>query len=114
MAILSFSMTTKEFLSGNKTVTRRVWADSYHEMWERMWETDRLIHDAYNNIPRAGGKKIGEIKLIDRPYKERLSDMPQEDLLAEGGMCKTLNEYIEFIGKEPNDTVSVIRFIKIS
>ena len=114
MAILSFSLTKREFLSGNKTVTRRVWSDSYHEMWERMWETDRLIHDAYSNIPRAGGKKIGKIKLIDRPYKEKLSEMPIEDLVAEGGMCNTLEEFFDFIGKGPNDTVSVIRFEKVA
>lgn len=114
MAIISFSLTTKEFLSGSKTVTRRIWSDSYHEMWERMWESNRLVHDAYNNIPRAGGKKIGKIKLVDRPYKERLAEMPIEDLLAEGGMCKTREEFYDLIGKGPNDTVSVIRFKRIS
>lgn len=113
MAILSFSMTKQEFLSGNKTVTRRTWADSYHEMWERMWETNRLVHDAYDNIPRAGGRKIGQFELINKPYREKLSDMPVDDLIAEGGMCSSIEEFIEFIGKNPNDTVSVIRFIKV-
>jgi hypothetical protein len=110
MAILSFSLTQEEFLSGNKTVTRRDWAESYHAMWER----NRLIHDAYDNIPRAGGKKIGEIKLIAKPYKERLADMPLEDLTAEGGMCSTREEFIKLIGKDPDDVVSVIRFVKVS
>jgi hypothetical protein len=114
MAILSFSLTQEEFLSGNKTVTRRDWADSYHAMWESMWERNRLIHDAYDNIPRAGGKKIGEIKLIAKPYKERLADMPLEDLTAEGGMCSTREEFMKLIGKNPDDVVSVIRFIKVS
>lgn len=113
MAILSFSLTTEEFLIGKKTVTRRDWADSYHEMWIRMWETNRLIHDAYDNIPRVGGTKIGQIKLIDKPYKEKLSDMPFEDLEAEGGMCSSLEEFYELIGKSPEDTVSVIRFQRI-
>ena len=113
MAILSFSITKNEFLSGNKTVTRRDWVDSYHKMWERMWDSNRLIHDAYDNIPRAGGTKIGKIKLVDKPYREKLADMPLEDLIAEGGMCSTRDEFIKFIGKTPNDTVSVIRFVKV-
>lgn len=113
MAILSFSLTKECFLSGNKTVTRRDWADSYHEMWERMWETDRLIHDAYDNTPRVGGTKIGEIKLIQKPYKEKLANMPEEDLIAEGGMCATREEFFGFIDKDPDDIVSVIRFVKV-
>ena len=113
MAILSFSLTKDEFLSGKKTVTRREWADTYHEMWERMWDTNRLIHDAYDNIPRAGGKKIGQIRLIHKPYKERLSDMPFDDLDAEGGMCSSHEEFYNLIGKSPEDIVSVIRFIRV-
>ncbi|MGB2962839.1 MAG: hypothetical protein WBB69_02530 [Anaerolineales bacterium] len=113
MAILSFSLTKDEFLSGKKTVTRRDWADTYHEMWERMWDTNRLIHDAYDNVPRAGGKKIGQIRLIHKPYKERLSDMPLEDLYAEGGMCSSREEFYNLIGKSPEDFVSVIRFIRV-
>ncbi len=114
MAILSFSLTKEEFLAGKKTVTRRDWADSYHEMWERMWENDRLIHDAYDNIPRVGGAKIGQLKLIDKPYKEKLSEMPFEDLAAEGGMCSTREEFYALIGKLPEDVVSVIRFIRVT
>ncbi|MFV2016372.1 MAG: hypothetical protein ACC656_13150, partial [Candidatus Heimdallarchaeota archaeon] len=89
------------------------WADSYHEMWERMWDTNRLIHDAYDNIPRAGGRKIGQIKLIDKPYKEKLVDMPLKDLKAEGGMCSSREEFYNLIGKSPEDIVSVIRFRRI-
>jgi len=113
MAILSFSLTKEEFLSGKKTVTRRDWADSYHDMWVRMWETERLVHDAYDNIPRAGGKKIGQVMLIHKPYKEKLSEMPLEDLDAEGGMCSSREEFYSLIGKSPEDIVSVIRFRRV-
>lgn len=113
MAILSFSITKKEFLSGRKTVTRRDWSDNHFQMWVRMWEEKRLVHDAWDNIPRAGGKKIGRIRLTARPYKQRLKDMPKRDLLAEGGICGTLEEFCELIGKAPRDYVTVIRFAKV-
>jgi len=113
MAILSFALTKREFLSGNKTVTRRAWSDEHFRMWARMWESKRLIHDAWDNIPRAGGKKIGRLILTAKPYRERLEHMPEDDLLAEGGMCSTLHEFCALIGKSPKDYVTVIRFQKL-
>jgi hypothetical protein len=113
MAILSFSMTKDEFLKGSKTVTRRSWSDKHFEMWVNFWETERYIHDAWDNIPRAGGKKIGEIQLTEKPYREKLKDMPVSDLIAEGGMCTSIEEFIELIGKTPDDYVTVVRFTKI-
>jgi len=114
MAILSFALTKEEFLSGKKTVTRRDWSESHYQMWARMWDTDRHIHDAYDNIPRAGGCKIGELRLTHRPYKERLGDMPVEDLNAEGGMCSSLKEFSKLIGKDPQEYITVIRFERIA
>jgi hypothetical protein len=113
VAILSFALTTQEFLRGNKTVTRRSWSDSHFEMWLRLWETNRLVHDAWDNSPRAGGKKIGRLELTHKPYKERLADMPPSDLEAEGGICASLDEFCEIIGRSPNDYVAVIRFRKL-
>lgn len=114
MAILSFALTTQEFLSGMKTVTRRRWADTHFSMWVKMWDTNRLVHDAYNNTPRAGGTKIGEIKLTSRPYRERLAEMPIEDLAAEGGMCSSLDEFCRFVRMSPQDQVTVIRFQRVA
>lgn len=114
MAILSFGITKDEFLSGNKTVTRRDWAESHFRMWVQMWENDRHIHDAYDNVPRAGGTKIGEFRLTQRPYIEKLSDMPMDDLMDEGGMCSTLDEFYKLIGKSPQDYVTVLRFEKVT
>ena len=113
MAILIFSMTKDEFLHGTKTVTRRSWSDQHFEMWANFWETERHTHDAWDNIPRAGGKKIGELQLTEKPYREKLMDMPPTDLIAEGGMCSSVEEFIELIGKTPEDYVTVVRFIKI-
>jgi len=113
MAILSFSMTTQEFLTGNKTVTRRNWSEKHYRMWENFWHKNRRIHDAWDNIPIAGGKKIGRIRLTAKPYREKLSDMPVEDLEAEGGMCSSLDEFYQFIGMPESEWVTVIRFERI-
>jgi hypothetical protein len=113
MAIISFSLTKEEFLLGKKTVTRRDWSDEHFKMWVNLWDSGKIVHDAWDNIPRAGGKKIGKLILTKRPYKEQLAQMPITDLNAEGGMCSTLDEYYSLIGKSPHDYVAVIRFKKM-
>lgn len=113
MAILSFSLTSKKFLEGKKTVTRRDWSQKHYRMWVGLWEKDKLVHDAWDNIPIAGGKRIGRFKLTSRPYKEQLKDMPPQDLEAEGGMCSTLEDFYELIGKSPEEFVTVVRFEKL-
>lgn len=113
MAILSFAKTKGEFLNGNKTVTRRSWGDRHIKMWIRLWETERHVHDAWDNIPRAGGRKIGEFRLTKRPYQEKLKNMPSTDLVAEGGMCSSLDDFYNLINKTPEDYVTVIHFEKL-
>ena len=110
MAILSFSLTADEFLSGKKTVTRRLWSDRHHAMWVRLWDSGRLIHDAWDKLPRAGGKRIGRFRLSCRPYREPLIDMPEQDLIAEGAMCASRDEYYRLIDKSREQIVTVIRF----
>lgn len=110
MAILSFALTTEELLSGQKTVTRRDWKDSYMEGWQRWYDEGRRLHDAYDQIPIAGGKKIAEIRLTERPYWEPLREMPTEDLEAEGGMVGTKEAFYEMVGLPPSQEVAVIRF----
>lgn len=113
MAILTFAITKRQFLQGKKTVTRRDWADRHFEMWVRLWETGRRTHDAWDNIPIAGGKPIGRFRLTARPYREMLKEMPLEDLEAEGGMCSTIDQFCGLLGKSPEDFVSVLRFERI-
>ena len=110
MAIISFALTTKELLSGDKTVTRRMWKRRQTERWQRFWDDGKFLHEAWDKVPFAGGVKIGEILLMQRPYIERLADMPVSDLVAEGGMCSTLDGFYKFIGLCPDDEVTVIRF----
>jgi hypothetical protein len=109
--IISFSLTEKEFLSGKKTCTRRSWSKEQMQKWLSAWKNEKLVHDAWNKLPYVpGAKKIGRIKLSCRPYWERLREMPESDLEAEGGMCKTKGEFFSLIGKKPDEIIAVIRF----
>lgn len=113
--ILSFAHTTEQFLSGEKTVTRRDWKDRHLKSWQRAWDQGRLVHDAYDKVPRAGGKKIGEFKLTARPYLEMLKDIPEADLAAEGfgDVFYTVQEFIDFMNADPHELFAVIRFEKL-
>ena len=41
---------------------------------------------------------------------ERLADMPEDDLVAEGGMAKTLAAFYWLINGVPEEQVAVVRF----
>lgn len=107
--IISFAWTTVVLLSGKKTCTRRRWSERYFRQWVRAWQEGRLVHDAYNRLPRAGGKKVGEIRLTCEPYWERLRDMPEGDIEAEGGLWDSREEFIELFGNS-EEKVVVVRF----
>ena len=113
MAFISFALTKNEFLSGKKTVTRRKWKASHYERWQKFWDDGKRIHDAWDKVPFAGGQKIGQFELTCRPYHEYLFDMPVDDLVHEGGMVDTLEEFYNLIGAHPNEQVVVIRFKKV-
>lgn len=108
--ILSFGWTTKALLDGKKTVTRRVWTEKYFEQWKSAWARGDHRHRAYDRSPRSGGKPIGIIVLTCEPYKERLRDMPIEDLKAEGGLWASKEEFMEAFGGPDVETV-VVRFV---
>ena len=113
MAIITFKFTKEEFLSGQKTVTRRDWKRTHMQKWQRWYDEGRRVHDAYDQLPIAGGKKFGEFRLTCRPYWEKLEDMPEKDLDAEGGMCDTKKGFYGMIGLPPDHEVAVIRFEKL-
>lgn len=109
--ILSFRLTQEEFLSGQKTCTRRFFGARQRAIWINQWNKGHLVHDAWSNLPFVkGAHRIGRFKLTCCPYEERLVHMPIEDLEAEGGMCKTVEEFAHFVGKKPKDMALVIRF----
>tara|TARA_Y100000310_G_scaffold325234_1_gene388417 strand:- start:281 stop:637 length:357 start_codon:yes stop_codon:yes gene_type:complete len=109
--IISFAKTVDELLSGQKVATRRIWKERAVKTWQRAWDKDRRIHQAWDKTPRIkGAQQIGTITLTHRPYLERLGDMPEEDLIAEGGMCETLPEFWELVGGDEDTVVTVVRF----
>ena len=108
--ILSFNWTTDAYLSGRKTCTRRRWAPSHLRQWQRAWDEGRHVHDAWDKSPRCKGKKVGQFRLTCRPYWERLEDMPEQDLQAEGGLWASVEEFVELFGGNPDQDVAVVRF----
>lgn len=108
--ILSFAWTTAALLSGRKTCTRRRWSSRHFGAWRQAWREGRLEHQAWDKSPRAGGKRVGTIRLTCEPYKERLADMPESDVAAEGGMWESKREFIELFGGAADLAVVVVRF----
>jgi hypothetical protein len=88
---------TSQYLP-NKSVTRRDWKDSYGSQFIRAFERaaaigKKLRVPATDKAYYAGGKQIGWLIISEAPYKEALKNMPQVDLIAEGGMCATVEEF---------------------
>lgn len=106
--IVSFAHTTDALLSGLKTVTRRDWCDSH----AAKFGTGQLV-DAYDHLPRSGGHKVATIRLTCDPYKERLIDMPDSDLAAEGGLWRTKEDFIDCFGGDHKRKVWVVRFVLV-
>ena len=79
MRFISFAWTVPALLAGAKTVTRRAWKASHAERFS----SGELV-SAFDKDPRAGGKKIGEIRLTRAPYLEDVADMPAADYAGEG------------------------------
>lgn len=114
MAIISYAKTLDEYMRGLKTCTRRNWEKSHMARWQRWWDEDKLIHDAWSQLPHVpGAHKIGVFRLLCRPYWERLGDMPVSDLIAEGGMCATLDEFYRLIDLPLDKRIAVVRFIPL-
>ncbi len=101
--IISFAWTTDALVAGRKTCTRRHWDPEYAARFRA-----GTVHDAYDRLPRVGGKKIGRIRLTRDPYQERLCDIPDTDYEAEG--LKYMEERGLLIQElEPIDWFSVWR-----
>lgn len=94
----------------HKSVTRRTWKDNHAQKFARAFESNKLVR-ALDKDTRYGGKQIGWCRLLCSPYKEQLAVMPEEDLEAEGGMCSSINQFIDqYFEGDSNLEVWVIRF----
>lgn len=106
---LSFAWTSEAYQAGRKTCTRRLWSDRTLRTWQRAWDQGRRRHKAWDRSPRFKGACIGEFELTARPERQRLADMPEADLQAEGGLWASLEEFIGLFGGEDLEPV-VVRF----
>ncbi|MFH1486621.1 MAG: hypothetical protein ABIH46_11165 [Chloroflexota bacterium] len=79
MRIVSFSWTTPALVALRKSCTRRDWPDSY----ARRFHAGQRVQ-AYDKSARHGGQAVAIIQLTMDPYKERTSEMPDQDYELEG------------------------------
>lgn len=104
--IISFAKTINEFCLRRKTVTRRRWTARTAARFRK-----GTIHEAWSQTPRVkGAHRIGSLIATEHAYLEKLQNMPQSDLQAEGGLCETVEEFIRLIDGEPDELVWVCRF----
>jgi hypothetical protein len=107
--IISFAWTIDPLLAGLKTCTRRCWSETHFQRWVKAWREGRHIHEAWDRLPHIGGKRRAWIRLTCEPYQERLCDMPESDVEAEGGLWASKEEFISLFG-DPEKVVAVVRF----
>lgn len=104
--IISFALTEKELLAGLKTVTRRRWKPLTAARFKA-----GTIHQAYSKLPYVNGaRKLGTIRATADAYQERLGDISAADLMAEGGMCQTVEEFLALFPCDPHELIWVARF----
>ena len=106
---VSFALTLPELLSGKKTQDRRAWQDDYARNFIRYYEEGIEIR-ALDNVQHRGGQEVGKIRLTEKPYQQMLSEMPTSDLEKEGGMCATVQEFIDRFFEGQDKLVWVLDF----
>ena len=79
MRIISFAWTTPALLAGVKVVTRRDWSEHY----ARSFKAGELVQ-AWDKLPRAGGKRVGTIRLTHAPIQENVRAAPRWAFKEEG------------------------------
>lgn len=110
--IISFGWTA-DYLppKGGKDTTRRIWSDRTFKAWSKAWANGLIWHDAVSKQLCFGGKYIGRIKLIEKPFKQPLCEMSHDELIREGGMVSTVDEFIDkYFGGDSTLEPVVIRF----
>jgi len=106
--IISFAWTTQALFEGKKTVTRRDWNDRYAVSFRK---GDYV--QAYDKNPRAGGRKMGIIRLTADPYKQWLHDVTDADEVKEGALWGSGLAYQEAMGKDRQVWVIEFEVVKM-
>jgi len=94
------------------------WNDKYAQQFIIAFHAGFLV-DAYNKNPRNGGKKVAVIKLTREPFKQPLFAIKKKDLVEEGGLWGSVDEFINvFLDKNKaltrNSEVWVVKFKLVS
>lgn len=111
MRNISFALTTRQFLAGTKTVTRRIG-------WKNLKAGTRLMGVEKGMGLKKGEKvkRLGEIEVVS-VTRERLKWIGPGDVCLEGFMGSTPAQFIEFFcaanGCKPSDWVTRIQFKRI-
>jgi hypothetical protein len=79
MRIISFAWTTPAVVMKVKSVTRRTWDSKYAKTFYK-----GEVLQAWDKSPRYGGKKFGEIQLVEQPYQQNMINAPDSDYILEG------------------------------
>lgn len=101
----------------HKTQTRRIWKDNHAAKFVRAFARavaagQQLRVPVVDKAAYAGDKQIGWCILTLRPWKEPLSAMNYADLVAEGGMCRSVDRFAEKYFKGDNTVeVWVVNFV---
>ena len=92
--IISFAWTAEALLAGKKTVTRRCWKDSHAAKFK-----PGALHDAYDKIPIAGGKKIARVRIVSVMREPldffRNADYAARELALEGGLWESADQFVK-------------------
>lgn len=104
---------TAQYLD-RKTQTRREWKDSHAAKFCNAYDRaaaagQQLRVPAIDKAYHAGGKQIGWCLINCRPCKQRLWDMDlsNADLMAEGGMCRSVADFIRQYFPLPKSAVNL-------
>ncbi|MGB7275929.1 MAG: hypothetical protein WBC69_21755 [Geitlerinemataceae cyanobacterium] len=107
---ISFGKTLDALLGGGKSVTRRKWEDFYAQQFINRFKRGWKVQ-AFDKDRRYGGQLVGWLKLTQKPYRERLGDMPDSDVAAEGFPELSKTEFLDrFFQGDASKVVWVIRF----
>lgn len=118
-AVLSFHITTKRaaqlgkpdpLLAGVKVCTRRIWADKTVRYYQRAYQ-EGLTIQAYSASTFArtlDPRKLADLRLTRAPYQQPLREMTAADLVAEGDLWSSVDEFISMIcHRKPNPDLVV-------
>lgn len=102
---MAFTRTCRQLLAGTKIVTRRNWKPSHAKKFKPGMQVK-----AWTAGPHRKGKPVAIIQ-VDEVYQERLADMHTSELVPEGGLWSTVEEFIahNFDG-DAALVVTVLRF----